>query len=138
MAESNFEVKDFWYNFSDEFNEFNDQFQEVTSQNANSVSVKSPLELENFSSDTIGHNLVLVLVPLFSIIGRALNWSKFLPDVIFTLLHLKKLIKSIDSAYFMLLVFIQIYELIENSQFLKTLSKSQKNSQVSENISYMI
>ena len=132
MAESNFEVKDFWYNFSDEFN---DQFQEVTSQSANSVSVKSPLELENFSSVT---NLVLVLVPLFSIIGRALNWSKFLPDVIFTLLHLKKLIKSIDSAYFMLLVFIQIYELTENSQFFKTLSKSQKNSQVSENISYMI
>ena len=87
MAESNFEVKDFWYNFSDEFN---DQFQEVTSQSANSVSVKSPLELENFSSVT---NLVLVLVPLFSIIGRALNWSKFLPEVIFTLLHLKSLLK---------------------------------------------
>ena len=69
MAESNFEVKDFWNNFTEEFNEFNDQFQEVTSQSANSVSVKSPLELENFSSVT--HNLVLVLVPLFSIIGRA-------------------------------------------------------------------
>ena len=69
MAESNFEVKDFWNNFTEEFNEFNDQFQEVTSQSANSVSVKSPLELENFSSVT--NNLVLVLVPLFSIIGRA-------------------------------------------------------------------